>query len=120
MTTDERHEGFGQMLRKGATTSVPPTLHADIMQKVRAVGDRRIHRRVVLTFLLRFVAVCFLLALLVNIFMLQLPNIDLAAVTAQLPEKLYTAGLWLSDHVYYLIALIIAGILLRVLRFKTD
>ena len=120
MTTDERHEGFGQMLRKGMANKVPATLQADIMQKVRAVDARRIHRRLIFTFLEKFVAVCVLLALLVNIFLPQLPNIDLAAVTAQLPEKFYTAGLWLSDHVYYLIAAIVVGILLRVLRFTNN
>src|SRR5882672_12886501 len=120
MTMEDRHDGFRQMLQKGGTKSVPPGLQAEIMQKIRVLDNRRVYRRLVFMFAIKFVAVCCLLALLVNFFLLRIPNVYLLAGIAQIPEKLSTAGLWLFSHPFFIPAFIMLVLLYRVLRLKTD
>jgi len=117
---DDKHESFRQMLRKGGVDGVPPGMHEEIMQKVRAVEDRRIYLRMVLTSVIRSITIVILLVLLINIFLLQIPTAGLVTVIAKIPEKLYAAGFWLSDHIYYVPAAIILVCLYPVWRLRIN
>jgi len=108
MTMDDRHEGLGQMLRKAGTKSVPPELHAEIMQKIRVLENRRVYRRLSnSTFAIRFVAdSAAYWPSLINFFLLKIPELGADGGNSTIPRKaLIQLASGCSIITYYILAL---------------
>jgi len=109
MEEDIRH----MLLKSGLGAPPPPSLDIVIMQKIRAEQDRRIYRKVVLVTVLRVLAVFALLVIAGVAVWWKAGRLDWGSVGNQLT----TAGLWIKDHVYYVVGGMIAVIFAGVFKF---
>jgi hypothetical protein len=109
MEEDIRH----MLMKSGLGAPPPPSLDIVIMQKIKAEQDRRIYRKVVTLLILRGLAVFALLAITGVVLWWKAGSLDWAGAG----DRITAAGLWIKDHVYFVLGGMIAVIFAGVFKF---
>jgi hypothetical protein len=120
MEKDNKHDGLGSMLRKGARKTSSPDLSATIMQKISVLENRRVYRRLAFTFVLKFVGIFLLVVQLPGIFLPWVRKMDLATELAEAPEKFSKLGSYLGDHPFYVLGLLAVVMLSGIIRLRAS
>ena len=109
MEEDIRH----MLMKSGLGAPPPPSLDIVIMQKIKAEQDRRIYRKVVVYTVLKVLALFALLVIFGVALWGQASRLDWAGAG----DRITTAGLWVKEHVYFVLGGMIAVIFAGVFKF---
>ena len=109
MEEDIRH----MLMKSGLGAPPPPSLDIVIMQKIKAEQDRRIYRKVVTLLVLRFLAVFAVLVITGVVLWWKAGRLDWAGAG----DRIAVAGLWIKDHVYFVLGGMITVIFAGVFKF---